>query len=65
MDPELEALRRARMQQMQGGGEQAAQVRFLKVVLFLDSKLKFYKTWLDNRKQAFLCAGQFSKKSDW
>merc|ERR1712242_16604 len=25
MDPELEALRRARMQQMQGGGEQAAQ----------------------------------------
>lgn len=25
MDPELEALRQARMQQLQGGGEQAAQ----------------------------------------
>ena len=28
MDPELEAIRRARMQQMQGGGEQAAQVTY-------------------------------------
>ena len=35
MDPELEALRQARMQQLQGGGEQAAQkVKYSEILLF-------------------------------
>ena len=40
MDPELEALRQARMQQLQGGGEQAAQnVKYSEILLdfFKDS----------------------------
>ena len=39
MDPELEAIRRARMQQMQGGGEQAAQVRLFLLKSSITSKL--------------------------
>ena len=49
MDPELEALRRARMAQMQGGGGEQAQQVFFYINLFLRSiplftLKKFFRT---------------------